>query len=75
MHAQYMKDLSFTNGVGGTALPVAKALAPLTFCECGVLEFLVLPRPCPPLLPAGFLDFLRAEIDAAGNALLMGAET
>eukprot|EP00959_Pyramimonas_sp_CCMP1952_P451099 9444404-Pyramimonas_sp.AAC.1 len=72
IHVQKRSDIPFAKGVGGRARPIAKALVPVSFHGCGVLEFIVLPHACPPLLPAGFLDFLRAKIDMANNVLLVG---
>ena len=38
------------NGVGGKVKPVGVAAVPVSLQHCGVVEFLVLPHPCPPLL-------------------------
>ncbi|CAK0804303.1 unnamed protein product, partial [Prorocentrum cordatum] len=74
VHVRYQDDLPFASGVGGRVRPVAKAFVPVSFHGCGVLEFLVLPHPCPPLLPAGFLDFMSAKIDLAANQMTVGTD-
>eukprot|EP00959_Pyramimonas_sp_CCMP1952_P432261 9052181-Pyramimonas_sp.AAC.1 len=62
------------NGVGGKVKPVGVAAVPVSLQQCGVVEFLVLPHPCPPLLPAKFLDFLKSVIDLRRNVMTIGED-
>eukprot|EP00959_Pyramimonas_sp_CCMP1952_P298919 6252424-Pyramimonas_sp.AAC.1 len=64
VHVAYdVADLPLACGVGGKVKPVGRASVPVTMCGRGVVEFLVLPHACPPLLPAKFLEFLKAKAD------------
>eukprot|EP00959_Pyramimonas_sp_CCMP1952_P151083 3162054-Pyramimonas_sp.AAC.1 len=45
-------DLPPACGVGGKVMPVGRASLPVAMRGCGAVEFRVLPRACPPLLPA-----------------------
>ncbi|CAK0800210.1 unnamed protein product, partial [Prorocentrum cordatum] len=67
-------EVPTANGVGGKVKPVGVAAVPVSLQHCGVVEFLVLPHPCPPLLPAKFLDFLKSVIDLRRNVMTIGED-
>ena len=60
------------SGIGGRVKPAGKALVPVTIHNCGIVEFLILPGRCPPLLPARYLAFLSAKIDLESNQMIVG---
>eukprot|EP00959_Pyramimonas_sp_CCMP1952_P271249 5670657-Pyramimonas_sp.AAC.1 len=47
-------------GIGGQVSPVGRAWVPVSICKCGIIEFLILPGRCPPLLPARLLEAMHA---------------
>eukprot|EP00959_Pyramimonas_sp_CCMP1952_P333637 6987001-Pyramimonas_sp.AAC.1 len=48
------------SGIGVRVEPVARAWVPVSLWRCGIVEFLVLPHRCPPLLPARLLEAMKA---------------
>eukprot|EP00959_Pyramimonas_sp_CCMP1952_P284070 5937829-Pyramimonas_sp.AAC.1 len=60
------------NGVGGKSTPIGKALVPRSLIGCGAIEFLILDHPCPPLMPARYLDFIHAVVDLQRDVLSAG---